>query len=349
MKKQKLITLILATLLLCLAITGCGGKKSAGGYYAYYKSGKLFSILEISGSSFTYTITGKGFEQEYSGSVKSADKDDTFNLYITKDNEVYPWAKYNPLIVTIIDDDHILLDSDESGWTADTFDKISKQDYKDLMEKEEKYRSAPAEAAVDAEVPITGDASVKTADVEEVPATGDAPVSNEIPVACDSITVEKSPSEQVLADMTVTTTEFMVNDNIASNPNYVAASDLNFDSIPDNYEWLIQNHPNIDWEIDVDNDPQSRDCAQEIYNNQKIIFAGCNKIAAENGFGNITEVHYFIGDTMARVTYGSNVFIDAKCYATFNNDGNNRIAFRLVDNNIGSDSIALTTDVRTLN
>lgn len=142
---KKIFSCVLVAIILCISLVGCGGKSIAG-YYVLYDNKEPFSVLEVNNNSFSYRILGYGYLREYSGTVKKTDAEDTYNFFITKDDSVHPWSKVSPFVVTALNDTDLYMDSDASNWNPGTLTKITKQEYKDLIDKDDKAINGPHEA-----------------------------------------------------------------------------------------------------------------------------------------------------------------------------------------------------------
>lgn len=160
------------------------------------------------------------------------------------------------------------------------------------------------------------------------------------PVACDALEediVNDDVQPYTISAMVVTSTEFMENANLASNPNYIPAVDLGFESIPDDYEWFLQNSRYRYTGVN--------EAAQDVINNQDVIFAGLQKIAKDNGYGNIIDVEFDYD--WLNITFDStDDKVIVAYYSTRMGGDNCRIDFTVVNAEGTNRDIVLTTDVR---
>lgn len=124
-----LMTAVLATVML----SGCGSGSSINGYYIFDRSGGPDYALEISGSKaiIHYAVYG-GIELE--ADVEKTD--DGADLYFEASSQVMlQLRQYNPLHAKLSDDgERLYLSSDVSGWSTDTYQKVSKQEFEAFIE-----------------------------------------------------------------------------------------------------------------------------------------------------------------------------------------------------------------------
>lgn len=130
---SKLIVICLMTLMLSAALAGCGSKKGVDGYYIYEKQQGQIYALEISGdtAALYYSVAG-GHTIE-----ASVDKtDEGADLYFGESPSTFlnEWNDFNPMHVKISDDSKkMYLTSDSSGWSALTFEVVSKKEFDEAI------------------------------------------------------------------------------------------------------------------------------------------------------------------------------------------------------------------------
>lgn len=126
-------------MMFAVALVGCGskggnGSKGVDGYYVYEKQQGQLYALEISGdtASLYYSVAG-GHTIE-----ASVDKtDEGADLYFGKSPSTFlnEWNDFNPMHVKISDDGKkMYLTSDVSGWSALTFEVVSKKDFDEVID-----------------------------------------------------------------------------------------------------------------------------------------------------------------------------------------------------------------------
>lgn len=130
---SKLIVICLMTLMLTAALAGCGSK-GVDGYYIYEKQQGQIYALEISGdtAALYYSVAG-GHTIE-----ASVDKtDEGADLYFGESPSTFlnEWNDFNPMHVKISDDGkRMYLTSDSSGWSALTFEVVSKKEFDEAID-----------------------------------------------------------------------------------------------------------------------------------------------------------------------------------------------------------------------
>ncbi len=125
MKKivKKLAIICLVTLMLTVTLVGCG-KKSVDGYYIFEKY-----ALEIHGDKATLHYSPAG-QSVIEATVEKTDEG--ADLYFGASDHVLlnDMNDYNPMHVKLsADGEKMYLSSDSSGWSADTYDVVSKSEF----------------------------------------------------------------------------------------------------------------------------------------------------------------------------------------------------------------------------
>lgn len=133
MKKRFLCVLLCVVMMFTLA--ACGGKK-VNGYYIGSSSEDI--ALEINGDeAVLYVYDSRSSQLIYvTAAVEKAD--DGVDFYFNGDatGGYDQLQKYSPLHFALSESgDRAYMDSDSSGWSTDTFDKVSKKEFEDLLEK----------------------------------------------------------------------------------------------------------------------------------------------------------------------------------------------------------------------
>ena len=134
MKKciSRFVAVYLAALVLAATLSGCGSK-GVDGYYIYEKQQGQVYALEISGSTAAlyYSVAGG---QTIEASVDKTDEG--ADLYFGKSPSTFlnEWNDFNPMHVKISDDGQkMYLTSDSSGWSAITFEVVSKTEFNEAI------------------------------------------------------------------------------------------------------------------------------------------------------------------------------------------------------------------------
>ncbi len=124
---NKLAIICLVTLMLAITLTGCGSKSVDG----YYICGKY--ALEIHGDTATLHYAPAG-NSVIEASVEKTDEG--ADLYFGESHSVLlnDMNDYNPMHVKISDNgEKMYLSSDSSGWSADTYDVVSKSEFDEFV------------------------------------------------------------------------------------------------------------------------------------------------------------------------------------------------------------------------
>ena len=121
--KKKYFALLFVVVFMVSILSGCGGSKLSGYYSRKYRDDTDY--ISFDGSKFTiYKGTN---DKIYAGSVKEGESKDTWALYITEDDSVFPFAQYCPITVTVIDENKVHLQW--SNGDADTWSKVDKDTF----------------------------------------------------------------------------------------------------------------------------------------------------------------------------------------------------------------------------
>lgn len=130
MKKiiNRFFVVCLVTLMLAMTLAGCGSK-GADGYYIFEKKQGQTYALEINGgaAALYYSVAGSTpIEATVDNTDEGAD------LYFGESPSTFlnEWNDFNPMHVKISDDGKkMYLSSDSSGWSAVTFEVITKKEF----------------------------------------------------------------------------------------------------------------------------------------------------------------------------------------------------------------------------
>lgn len=134
MKKiiSRFVAACLAALMLVATLAGCGSK-GVDGYYIYEKQQGQVYALEINGgtAALYYSVAGS------TPIEATVDKtDEGADLYFGESPSTFlnEWNDYNPMHVKISDDGKkMYLSSDSSGWSAVTFEVVSKTEFNEAI------------------------------------------------------------------------------------------------------------------------------------------------------------------------------------------------------------------------
>lgn len=130
---SKLIVICLMTLMLAAALAGCGSK-GVDGYYIYEKQQGQIYALEISGDTAALYYSAAGGHTIEASVDKT---DEGADLYFGKSPSTFlnEWNDFNPMHVKISDDSKkMYLTSDSSGWSALTFEVVSKKEFDETID-----------------------------------------------------------------------------------------------------------------------------------------------------------------------------------------------------------------------
>lgn len=136
---KKVTCTILAMIIFCLSLTGCGSSsKSLDGYYSFTNHQYYSYYLKIDGSTAAYysnsfgsVVENNGFHHQFVGNAEKSE--DGMKLYFTGG-----MAKYSPLDVKLSEDGKTLYvssDSDSEHWGGTlSFTKIDKKEWDETFE-----------------------------------------------------------------------------------------------------------------------------------------------------------------------------------------------------------------------
>ena len=122
----------LVTLMFATTLTGCGSK-SVDGHYIFEKQQGQVYALEIDGNTATlhYSVARSStIEATVEKTNEGAD------LYFGESPSTFlnEWNDFNPMHVKISDDGKkMYLSSDSSGWSAVTFEVVSKAEFNEVI------------------------------------------------------------------------------------------------------------------------------------------------------------------------------------------------------------------------
>ena len=129
---SRLTVICLMTLMLAAMLASCGSK-GVDGYYIFEKQQGQIYALEINGSTAAlyYSVAGS------TPIEATVDKtDEGADLYFGESPSIFlnEWNDFNPMHVKISDDGKkMYLSSDVSGWSAKTYDVVSKKEFDEFI------------------------------------------------------------------------------------------------------------------------------------------------------------------------------------------------------------------------
>lgn len=128
---SRLTVICLIILMLAATLAGCGSNSK--GVDGYYICGKY--ALEIHGSTATLHYEPTGKSRVIEATVEKTDEG--ADLYFGKSSSVFlnDMNDYNPMHVKLSDNgENMYLSSDSEGWSADTYEVVSKEDFEAFIE-----------------------------------------------------------------------------------------------------------------------------------------------------------------------------------------------------------------------
>lgn len=135
---MKKIGASLLLIMILFSLAGCGKDKSQNydGYYVGYEC-----WLEISDNKVTaqYVRAGVSYMPDYGYTGYIEEKDGIAYVYFTDGWDLLGEdpGRHNPLKLTSADGGKIVtLSSDDSSWSTDTFNKVTKEEYDKSFEKQ---------------------------------------------------------------------------------------------------------------------------------------------------------------------------------------------------------------------